>query len=92
VRGKCIILREKSDKVVSVVPVTAPGLKHSYIPYHIIPLGTIGEPKGLSLNTAIGSDRIEVGEAGKTEKAKVINLQFSGEFALRLGGGSGQAR
>ena len=80
VRGKCIILREKSDIVVSIAPTTSSGLKHSSIPYHIIPLGTNQEPKGISLNTAIGSDRIEVGDAAKAE---VIYLQFSGEFALR---------
>lgn len=40
-------------------------------------------PNGLSLNTAVGSDRIEVGDAAKLEKAEIINLQFSGGFVLR---------
>lgn len=66
-RGKCIILKKSSDLVVSISP------KHSYIQYHIIPLGT---NNGLSLNTAIGSDRVEVGEAAKVQKAKIIKLQF----------------
>ena len=57
----------------------SPKLKHSYIQYHIIPLGTNKELHGLSLNTAIGSDRVEVGEAAKVEKAEIIKLQFLGE-------------
>lgn len=73
-RGKCIILREKSDIVVSIVP------KHSYIQYHIIPLGTDQKPNGLSLNTTVGSDRIEVGEASKAE---LINLQFFDRKSLQ---------
>jgi len=55
---------------------------HPPILYHIIPLK---EPKGLSLNTAAKSDRIEVGKGAKVEKAEVIKLQFSGQFTLRLG-------
>ena len=83
-RGKRIILQEKSARVVTIIPNTFQGVKHSYIKYHTIPLGTQQEPKGFLLK----GRALHKVERGEGHKAEVINLQFLGELTENLRGGT----